>query len=63
MPGYAISGTNPFGFHLVNIIFHGISAAFVFLTALSLMEGRRREKLESYGEELNSPGEERSGAN
>ncbi len=51
MPGYAISGTEPLGFHLVNIIFHGLSAVFVFLTASALMAGRRREEVQKYGEE------------
>lgn len=51
MPGYAISGIKPFGFHLVNIIFHAISAVFVFLTAAALLYGRRREREPQYEED------------
>ncbi|MBI5234366.1 MAG: tetratricopeptide repeat protein [Deltaproteobacteria bacterium] len=37
MLGYAMSGKEPWGYHIVNIVFHALSAVFVFLITFNLM--------------------------
>jgi Tfp pilus assembly protein PilF len=38
---YALSGLDPWGYHLANIIYHALSSVFVFLIARSLFERAR----------------------